>query len=472
MSQVRRYARIVGWGKYVPSTVITNDDLAHMVDTSDEWIRTRTGIAERHTASSAESVSTMSVLAAQRALEVANCDPAALDLIIVATVTPDYTFPASACLVQDALAARRAGAFDLSAGCSGFVYGLAMAADGIAAGSYNTALVIGAETLSRVVDWTDRSTCVLFGDGAGAVLLQASDQPSGVLSSVLGSDGSGGDLLILPKSGYREPPSNGSGPEDQRHLLMNGNEIYRFATRMMATAAQQAVQKAGLTLDKVDMMIPHQANLRIIQSAAKHLKLPEDKVFVNLQKYGNTSAASVPIALAEAADDGKLTPGNILVLAAFGAGLTWAAATVRWDPLPVKAKGSRWTAFVRALRLRLAPLRSGAHRTERRLDTVLGGLQGDTEVTGGREQRAGRSKQQAASSKVQAGSREQGAGSKQQAPLDSAGQAESSKPDVTGGGQQAPSSKPEAPGSEQRIPSSKPEQPASQPPGSTPKGGA
>ena len=465
MSQVRRHARIVGWGKYVPPTVLTNEDLTHMLDTTDEWIRSRTGIAERHTASPKESVSTMAVRAAQQALEVANCDPATIDLIIVATVTPDYMFPASACLVQDALAARHAGAFDLSAGCSGFVYGLAMAADGIAAGSYNTALVIGAETLSRVVDWADRSTCILFGDGAGAVLLQASDKPSGVLSTVLGSDGSGGDLLMLPHSGYREPPSSESRSENLPHLKMNGNEVYRFATRIMGTVAQQAIQKAGLTLDQIDLLIPHQANLRIIQSAAKHLKLPEDKVFVNLEKYGNTSAASVPIALCEAVEAGKLAPGNILVLAAFGAGLTWAAAVVRWDPLSVEAKSSRWTAFMRALRLRFAPLRSGTHRVQRRLDGMLGGLLGDTEAPREKKQRAGSSKQQAESSKqLTAGSKPDAAGSQPQAA--------SSAPEAGGSKQLTAGAAPEATGAKQEAAGSEPEEPAGQATTEAPKGEA
>lgn len=377
MKQPKRYAQIVGWGKYVPATVLTNDDLSRMVETSDEWIRTRTGIGERHVVGERESTATLAVRAAQQALDVADVDPGQLDLIIVATATPDYLFPATACLVQDALGARRAGAFDLSAGCSGFVYALSVAADGIIAGAYETALVIGAETLSRIVNWADRSTCVLFGDGAGAVVLRASLEPCGVVATVLGADGSGADLLTLPGSGFKEAVTAESRAAQLPHVQMNGNEIYRFATRTMSAVAQQVVRKAGMTLDQVDLLIPHQANLRIIQSVAKQLKLPDDKVFVNLDRYGNTSAASIPIALAEAVEAGKLQPGNTVVLAAFGAGLTWGASVVRWQPLPLEAKRSRWASFWRTLRMRLAPFFSRLRRVSRRVDTVVGEATGD-----------------------------------------------------------------------------------------------
>jgi 3-oxoacyl-[acyl-carrier-protein] synthase III len=390
MSQARRYAQIVGWGKYVPATVLTNDDLAHMVDTSDEWIRTRTGISERRKAADRESSATMAVRAAEQALDVANVDPGDINLIIVATATPDYLFPSTACLVQDALAARRAGAFDLAAGCSGFVYGLALASDGIAAGAYDTVLVIGAETLSRIVDWSDRSTCVLFGDGAGAVVLKPSDRECGVLATVLGADGSGGELLYLPNSGFKEPTSPESRAARMPYVQMNGNEIYRSATRIMAVVAQQALHKAGMKLDEVDLLIPHQANLRIIQSVAKHLKLPDEKVFVNLNRYGNTSAASVPIALCEAVESGRLQAGNTVVLSAFGAGLTWAAAVVRWQPLLEEVKRSWWRRFWRWLRLRFAPVDSQVRKASRRADTLVGEATGDSESRG---QGAGGSKQ-------------------------------------------------------------------------------
>lgn len=368
----RRYARISGWGCYVPSKVLTNDELSQMVDTSDEWIRTRTGIAERRVVGAKESTSTMSIRAAQKALDVAGCDPAELDLIIVATATPDYLFPATACLVQDALSAHRAGAFDLGAGCSGFVYALGVATDAISAGTHDKVLVIGAEALTRIVDWTDRSTCVLFGDGAGAVMLEGTDVPSGVLSTVLGADGSGAELLYLPGSGFRDPPGpDGQDGHQPRHVKMNGNEIYRFATRTMVKAAQQAIDKAGMSLADVDLIIPHQANLRIIQAVSKQLKLPDEKVFVNLESYGNTSAASIPIALCEAIDAGRVRTDSTLLLVAFGAGLTWASTIVRWAPTARPEKRPWWQRLVVALRLRFAPVSSGMKRMQRRADAVV-----------------------------------------------------------------------------------------------------
>jgi 3-oxoacyl-[acyl-carrier-protein] synthase-3 len=379
MSQVRRYAQIIGWGKYVPPTIVTNDDIAQIVETSDEWIRTRTGIRERRKAAEKESSATMAIRAAQQALDVAQVDVTSLGVIIVATATPDYLFPATACLVQDALGARQAGAFDLGAGCSGFVYALSVAADGIVAGSYDTALVIGSETLTRIVDWKDRGTCVLFGDGAGAVVLHASAAPDGILATVLGSDGSGGELLTLPGSGFKDPVTPESRSANMPYIQMNGNEVYRFATRTMGAVAQQALQKAGMTLDQVSLLIPHQANLRIIQSAAKQLKLPDEKVFVNLDRYGNTAAAAVPIALCEAVESGRLATGDIVVLAAFGAGLTWGAAVVRWQPLQREVKRSWWRSLLRWLRQRLAPVRSRARRVGRTVDTVVGEVTGDSE---------------------------------------------------------------------------------------------
>jgi 3-oxoacyl-[acyl-carrier-protein] synthase-3 len=379
MSQDHFYAQIVGWGKYIPATVLTNEDLTHMVDTSDEWIRTRTGISERHAASPKESASSMAAHAGEQALNIANIDPLTIDLIIVATATPDYMFPATACLVQDALGARKAGAFDLSAGCSGFVYALSMAADGIAAGTYSTALVIGSEVLTRIVDWSDRSTCVLFGDGAGAVVLKASESPCGVLASVLGADGSGADLLTLPGSGFKAPLSMEARGAELPAIEMNGNEVYRFATRTMGKVALQAVKKAGLTMEQVDLVIPHQANLRIIQAAAKSLKLPDEKVFVNLERYGNTSAASIPIALCEAVESGRVKDGNTIVLSAFGAGLTWGASVIRWQSVPVEKRGNWLSRLVRWLRLRLAPMHSTYRRTARHVDSIVGEATGDSE---------------------------------------------------------------------------------------------
>lgn len=368
----KRHAQIVGWGKYVPSRVLTNDDLAKMVDTSDDWISTRTGIVERRIAEPGETTSTMSIKAAQAALQVADVAPERLDLIIVTTVTPDYLFPATACLVQDALGARRAGAFDLLAGCSGFVYGLGVGSQLIISGAYENVLVIGAETLSRIMDWTDRNTCVLFGDGAGALLLQASDARGGVLSFTLGADGSGGDLLILPGGGSRHPASAETVAQKLHYARMNGREVFRFATRIMGHAAKEAIRAARLKIDDIDLFIPHQANMRIIESAAKHLKLPMDKVFVNLDRYGNTSCASIPIAVCEAIEEERIKPGDHLVLVSFGAGLTWAAAVVQWHvPLPVPGL-PLWKRLLRAVGYRWARLVSGLRRTYRKFNSWWG----------------------------------------------------------------------------------------------------
>lgn len=357
---MKRYAHVVGWGKYVPEKVLTNVDLSQMVDTSDEWIRARTGIQERRIASEEETTASMSVAAARETLRVADADPAKIDLIIVGTITPEHLFPSTACLVQDALDARRAAAFDLSAGCSSFIYALSMASRAIESGACELALVIGAETLSRFVDWTDRRTCVLFGDGAGAVLLQASERSGGILSSVLGADGSGAELLILPGGGSRFPPTPESVTNGMHYLHMDGRRVYRFATRIMARATKQALEMAGLSLQDLSLLIPHQANQRIIDSAVKGLRLEDGKVFVNLDRYGNTSSASVPIALCEAVEAGRVKRGDTLVLVGFGAGLTWAAATVRWSvPLPV-AVPPRWRVGVRWMRYRWAAIRRRA----------------------------------------------------------------------------------------------------------------
>jgi 3-oxoacyl-[acyl-carrier-protein] synthase-3 len=321
---------------YVPKQILTNDDLAQRVETSDEWIRTRTGIARRRIAGPGESSSTMAIEAARAALQVADADPREIDLIIVGTTTPDYLFPSTACLVQNALGASRAGAFDLSAGCSGFVYALAMGHQAIASGEHRLVLVIGVDTLSRVVDWQDRNTCVLFGDGAGAVLLRASEGPAGVLATLLGADGSGSGLLIIPAGGSALPASQETVEKRLHTIQMNGQEVFRFATHIVEQATEQVVKKAGLKLEDIALIIPHQANLRIIQTAAKRLKLPLERFVVNLEEYGNTSAASVPIALCEAIRDGRLAPGQNIVLLGFGAGLTWAAVALRWS-MPAKA---------------------------------------------------------------------------------------------------------------------------------------
>jgi 3-oxoacyl-[acyl-carrier-protein] synthase-3 len=326
------YAHIVGWGKYIPPKVVTNADLSKMVDTSDEWIVTRTGIRERRVASPKESTATMGLAAAKEALDVAGILPTEVDLIIVATATPEHAFPSTASLIQDALGANRAGAFDLSAGCSGFVYALSLATQIIQGGGHQVVLVIGSETLSRIVNWQDRATCVLFGDGAGAMVVRASPSPGGVLSSLVRSDGSGGDLLIIPAGGSHMPPTAETIAQNLHFVQMNGREVFRFATRVMDRAVREVLDKAGLTLDDVDLFIPHQANLRIIQAAARSLSINEDRYFVNLDRYGNTSSASIPIAVCEAIECGRAKPGDILVMVGFGAGLTWAAATVQWGP--------------------------------------------------------------------------------------------------------------------------------------------
>jgi 3-oxoacyl-[acyl-carrier-protein] synthase-3 len=367
----RRHAHIVGWGMAIPDRVLSNDDLVTMVDTSDEWIRQRTGIAERRIVGKGETTFTLSLEAAQAALEVADLDPAQLGLIIVATVTPDHAFPATACMLQDALGAGKAAAFDLSAGCSGFVYGLGLAADLIAAGSYDHALVVGAETLSRIIDWTDRGTCVLFGDGAGAVVLQADGAPGGVLSSVLGADGSGGELLILPAGGSAHPATFHTVTERLHFVQMQGHPVFRFATRIMPEASRQVLKQAGLTVEDVTLFVPHQANDRIRRAAARGLGVPEDRLYSNVERYGNTSAASIPMALCEAIEQGRVKRDDVIVCVGFGAGLTWAAAAIRWSlPLPVPTP-SRRTSFFRWLRYRWARLRSRWRRMWRWADAHL-----------------------------------------------------------------------------------------------------
>jgi 3-oxoacyl-[acyl-carrier-protein] synthase-3 len=304
-------------------------------------------------------------------LEAANITPNDVSLIIVATATPDYSFPATACVVQDMLGAENAGAFDLSAGCSGFIYALAMGAQAIASGAHDYVLIIGSETLSRIVNWRDRETCVLFGDGAGAFVLQGCDEPGGVLSTLVRSDGSGGELLILPAGGSRQPPTLDTVATGQHYLKMNGREVFRFAARVMDKATRQVVADAGLTLADIDLFIPHQANLRIIQAAARALGMPMDKFFVNLEKYGNTSAASIPIALCEAVDAGRLKPGDHIVMVGFGAGLTWAATVIQWG-VP-KPPAPAWRRTLEGLRYVAAGIRSRARRLQRRLSAAMFG---------------------------------------------------------------------------------------------------
>jgi 3-oxoacyl-[acyl-carrier-protein] synthase-3 len=326
---MNRYSAITGWGKYIPEKVLTNQDFERMVDTSDEWITSRTGIKERHIAGPGESASTLSIAAARQALERAGIEGKDLSLIIVATVCGDYPFPSTANLVQNALGAQ-CGAFDMQAACTGFLYGLSTAHQFIANGAAKHVLVVGVEVLSRVVDYTDRATCVLFGDGAGAVVLSASEEPGGLLGFTLGSDGAAPERLWIPVGGSAEPVTEEAIRARRNYVQMQGNEVFRFATRIMGTAMEEALANAGMTAADMDLFIPHQANLRIIEVASKRLNLAPEKVFVNIERYGNTSAAAVPIALCEAIDQGRVYPGAHLGMVAFGAGLTWAAAVVKW----------------------------------------------------------------------------------------------------------------------------------------------
>jgi len=311
---------IVGLGHFTPERVLTNTDLESMVETSDEWIYSRTGIRERHVVGEGESTYSLALEAAKRALCDADLQPSDIDLIIVATCTPDYQFPSTAALVQDGLGAHCA-AFDLEAACSGFVYALVTAAQFVSTGTLRNVLVIGAETMSRVLDWTDRNTCVLFGDGAGAAVLSAVPEGYGLGTFDLGADGSGGGLL---KCGTR------AGFGDDAVIYQNGREVYKFAVSVMGESAQRTLDKAGLSGEDIDLLVPHQANVRIIQSAANRLGLPMEKVFLNVEKYGNTSAASIPMALSEAKDQGRLLRGDTVAVVGFGAGLTWASAVLTW----------------------------------------------------------------------------------------------------------------------------------------------
>jgi 3-oxoacyl-[acyl-carrier-protein] synthase-3 len=342
MSEARREAarpasaRITGWGMYAPERVLTNADLEKLVDTSDEWIVSRTGIRERHVAAPHESTATMAAVAAKRALAVAGMAPDDIDMILVATLTPDYWMPSTAALVKEAIGNHPAAAMDVMAACSGFVYGFATADAYIRSGMYRNVLVCGAELLTRFLDFSDRNTCILFGDGAGAVIVSASDAAGGGMQGVeMTTDPDGAYMIWLPSGGSRSPASGETVSRGEHFVRMEGRETYRFATKTMATSTKTAVERAGWTLDQVDLVIPHQANVRIIESVAKGLGLPMSKMFVNVDRYGNTSAASVAIALAEAVDTGRVQVGDRIVFVAFGAGFTSGAVALEWtaDPL-------------------------------------------------------------------------------------------------------------------------------------------
>ncbi|MFW5748807.1 MAG: beta-ketoacyl-ACP synthase III [Chloroflexota bacterium] len=373
LQQSSIYAHIVGWGMRVPRTVLTNEDLAAILETSDEWIRARTGIHERRVANERETTARLGLKAAQEALSVTNILPADVDLIIVATSTPENIFPSTASLIQHWLGAHNAGAFDLSAACSGFVYAVDMAAQAIRSGSIETAVVIGTETMSRVLDWQDRSTCILFGDGAGAVVLQAARDRGGVLSSVLRSDGSGADLLGLPTINAARIRSTEVLGEHKLHkMYMSGGEVFKFATRVIGESVHDACRLAGITIDDVKLIIPHQANERIIQAAARSLGVESDRFMSNLNRYGNTSAASIPLALYDAIAERRLTAGDYIVFVGFGGGLSWASMVVQWSMAqPADIQVNRLQERRRRFGYTLVKLRVQFRQLMRRIRTFL-----------------------------------------------------------------------------------------------------
>jgi len=325
-----RTCSITGVGSYLPAKILTNAHLEKMVDTSDEWITTRTGIKSRRQAARDEFTSDMAAHAAQRAMKKAGVTADQIDLIIVATITPDMPFPATACIVQQKIGARRAAAFDLEAACSGFIYGLEVGQQFIMSRTYDTVLVIGAEKLSSIVDWKDRNTCVLFGDGAGAAVLQSRPNSHGLLTAVMGADGSKGSLLHMPGGGSRCPASADSVAAKLHYLRMDGRETFKSAVQAMYHAAQEALRRCELDISKIKCVIPHQANRRIIDAVGKRLGATPEQLFINLDRYGNTSAASVAIALDEAVSSGKIQRGDLILMMVFGAGLTWGAAVIEW----------------------------------------------------------------------------------------------------------------------------------------------
>lgn len=321
---------IIGTGYYVPEKILTNFDLENMVETNNEWIVERTGISERRIADENVPTSEIAIHAAENALKNAGVSPEEIDLIIFATLTPDTVIPSAACIIQNKLKAVNAAAFDLSAACSGFVYGISVGSQFIKSGMYKKVLVVAAETLSKLINWEDRNTCILFGDGAGAAVLSQVEDGYGILGIELGADGSGGDFLNVPASGSLHPATTKTIEDKLHYIHMNGSEVFKFAIKIMGEAALKSLDVAGLKPEDIDCLIPHQANIRIIKSAAKRLSLPMDKVVVNVDKYGNTSAASIPIALSEAVESSRIKKGDVVVLVGFGAGLTWASCVMKW----------------------------------------------------------------------------------------------------------------------------------------------
>ncbi|MDE0011382.1 MAG: ketoacyl-ACP synthase III [Candidatus Poribacteria bacterium] len=330
MTQLR-HATITGTGSYLPEQVITNFDLEKLVDTSDEWIRQRTGIRERRMAEDDEATSDLCVRAARWAIKNANINPLDIQMILVATVTPDTFFPSTACYVQKGIGAKHASAMDISAACAGFLYGLDLADGLIRSGRYDTILVVGGEIFNKIVDWSDRGTCVLFGDGAGAAVVQATDEPKGILASYIGSDGDYADidLLGIPAGGSRMPVTQKAIDQKLDKIQMNGREVFKLGVRLMPEAAHRVLRQANVNIEDIDLLIPHQANLRIIEAVGDRLGVPREKVYINVDKYGNTSAATVIIALDEAIREGRAKPGDLLLLVTFGAGLTWGSTLLR-----------------------------------------------------------------------------------------------------------------------------------------------
>jgi 3-oxoacyl-[acyl-carrier-protein] synthase-3 len=323
-------AKITGTGSYVPEKVLTNLELEKTIDTSDEWIRTRTGICERHIAADDENTSDLATKAAERAMAMAGATPDEIDLIVVGTITGDYPWPATACIVQNNLGARNAGAFDVSAACSGFLYAFSCAVDRIEAGRCKKAVVVGAEILTRIINWEDRNTCILFGDAAGAVVLEAAEGDSGVLSTHLHADGEHLELLYQPGFGTKFTPSVEALESKNYFLNMQGNEVFKVAVRSMSSVAKIALEANDIPVEDVDLFIPHQANIRILNATAKKIGLKEEQVYINVDRFGNTSGATIPLALDEANRAGRVKKGDILLLDAFGGGFTWAAALLRW----------------------------------------------------------------------------------------------------------------------------------------------
>ena len=320
---------ITGLGCHVPERVVTNDELSTMMDTSDEWIRERTGIRERRVAAPEEALSDLCLPAARQALEEAGIDGTQIDLIIVATVTPDMAFPSTGAILADQLGAANAAAYDLSAGCTGFMYAVAQGYGMIAGGLAQNALVVGGDVLSKILDWSDRGTAVLFGDGAGAIVLERVAD-GGFLGFELGADGSGGPQLYLPGGGSRSPATEESVAERLHFVKMNGREVFKFATRVLVSSAESVLAECGLTIEDVDVYVPHQANVRIIEHARQRLGIPEEKTVIDVDRYGNTSSGSIPLALADAKADGRLEKGKLVLMTGMGAGLTWGSALLEW----------------------------------------------------------------------------------------------------------------------------------------------